>query len=71
VTPNARKNEIIGWQEELFLVKVAAVPDNGRANEELVKFLAKEWKIKQNEILILTGHTGRLKRISIPNTLII
>jgi len=40
-------------------------PERGKANKELIKLLAKALGIKQYDITIITGRTGRKKRIRI------
>lgn len=40
-------------------------PERGKANQELIKLLAAELKLPQQAIEIITGHTGRLKKIKI------
>jgi uncharacterized protein (TIGR00251 family) len=40
-------------------------PEKGKANEELVKFMAKTLRIPQNSINIISGHMSRKKRIKI------
>lgn len=40
-------------------------PEDGKANLELIKFLAKSLKTTQNEIEIVAGATSRNKRIKI------
>ena len=68
VMPNASKSEICGIIEgansQLFLkVKVAAVPDNGKANKALIKFLAKSWSVSPSYIEIISGKTASIKKI--------
>lgn len=68
VTPNSSKNEvcgiIIGADEQQFLkLKVAAIADNGKANKELIKFLADEWGVSKADIEIISGKTARNKKI--------
>jgi uncharacterized protein (TIGR00251 family) len=46
-------------------VKVAAVPEDGKANEELIRTLATHFAVPANTIKILSGHTSTRKRISI------
>jgi len=65
VTPNAAKNQIIGFEEGILRIRVRGVPEKGRVNEELIEFLAKTLGIAKSRIEILTGHTGRLKRLKI------
>ena len=65
VTPNASKNEIVGWEGELLRMRIRGVPEKGRVNEELIAFLAKYLKIAKSQIEIVSGHTSRLKRVKI------
>jgi uncharacterized protein len=70
VVPNASRNEICGTIEDatgqqLLKVKVAAVPDDGKANKALIKFLAKEWNIASSNIEIISGTTSRNKKLLI------
>lgn len=76
LTPNAGKNEIIGWdnaapEQPVLNVRVTAVPENGKANDALIKLLSKEWKIPKSEITIIRGETARLKTLKIPDGTII
>ena len=67
VTPNAKKSQIIGWTaEQILKVKVAAVPEDGKANEELIEFLSKTLKIKKRDITLINGATSRLKTLEGP-----
>lgn len=66
VTPNASKSEIIGMDEEGVLrIRLQAPPVEGKANKELVKFLAGVLGIKKKEISILSGEKSRIKTIEI------
>lgn len=39
-------------------------PENGKANQELVKIIAKQLKISQKEVTIIYGQTSRKKELS-------
>lgn len=70
VTPNASKNEICGVitganDQQFLKVKVTAVPDKGKANKVLLKFLAKEWGISPASIEIISGKTASIKKIMV------
>lgn len=65
VTPNATKNEIIGFADDVLRVKVAAPPVKGKANKELVNFLCRLLKVNKDKVSILKGHTSRNKLIAI------
>ena len=61
VIPKGSRNEIVGWEGDLLKVKIAAAPDKGKANEALVRFLAKEWDTAPSHIRILSGQKSRIK----------
>ena len=64
ITPNAKKNEIKSFKEEILYVKISAPPIGGKANRELLKFFEKIFKVKN--IKIVSGEKSRLKIIDIP-----
>jgi uncharacterized protein (TIGR00251 family) len=61
VTPGASKNEILDVREGRLRVKIAAAPEDGKANAELVSFLAKTLGIAKKDIAIIRGEKSRLK----------
>jgi len=63
VTPRAGRDQVVGWQAGALKVRLKAPPVEGRANAALIKFLAKTLGLKQNQIEIAAGQTGRHKRI--------
>jgi uncharacterized protein len=65
VTPNAGRNEITGWRGGILQVKVAAPPEKGKANKELIDFLGRRLGVKKSAISIIKGETGRNKAIEI------
>lgn len=65
VTPNAKKNGIVGLHEGVLKVRIQAPPDKGKANDELIAFLAKVFHVAKNQIRIVSGHASRLKRVEI------
>jgi len=44
---------------------VAAVADDGKANKELIKFLARELGVGRYNIEIVSGKTSRMKLVEI------
>ena len=66
--PKSSKNEIIGPYRDGIKVKVTAPPVKGKANEALIRFLAKELEISPSQIEILTGHHSREKTLRISNS---
>ncbi len=70
LTPGARQNAIMGWEEDLFgertlKVQVTEIPEKGNANKALIKLLSKQWKIPKSSITIKRGETSRTKILEI------
>lgn len=68
--PNARKTEfgeILNLPDGKIVLKIRinAVPDKGKANKAIIKYLAKSWKLPKKSIKIISGETSRLKTIKI------
>ncbi|MCD6528061.1 YggU family protein [bacterium] len=67
VAPRAKKNEIVGWQNNVLKIKINALPVKGKANQELIKFLADKLNIKKGQIRIVKGLTNRKKEVELIN----
>lgn len=65
ITPKAKKNAIGCWMEDTLKISVKAPPDQGKANDELMRFLAQVLGVTIHKITLLTGSTSRLKTIRI------
>lgn len=51
--------------DDTYKIAVAAVPKNGKANIELIKFLAKEFKVVKSRFKIISGAGDHTKLIKI------
>lgn len=66
VIPKSKKTEIVGMlDEDTVKIKIAATPENNRANIELIKFLSSVFKVARANIHIISGATSPLKIIEI------
>ena len=66
VSPNARRSGFDGlWNAEAIRVALFAPPVDGKANEALISFLSDFFGVCKSGIQILSGHTARLKHISV------
>lgn len=63
IIPNARKSEVVSVKEEELNLRIAAIPADGRANKELIRFLSKTLKIPKSRISILSGEKSRHKKL--------
>ena len=74
VTPNAHRDEICAWEEDplagrILRIRLKAPPTDGKANQALLKFLAREWSVPKSSLTLRKGHTSRLKVLEIPDSL--
>lgn len=72
VTPGARREELIGWEDypgvgRVLKLKVAAPPVEGRANKAIVLFLARVLNVPKNQVRIVQGSSGHIKRVELPD----
>lgn len=66
VQPAARRDAISGAQERsdgriALKVQVTAPPEGGKANEALIKLLAKSWRIPKSRLSVVAGASARDK----------
>ncbi len=65
VTPGAGKNELRGVRDGELWVRVAAAPEKGRANLELVRYLAGLLGVPRSEVRMASGAASRHKKLSL------
>lgn len=65
VVPRAGRTGVAGTRGEALLVRLAAAPVDGAANDALVAYLASLFDRPKRDITIVSGHTSRDKRIAI------
>ncbi|MCP4229043.1 MAG: YggU family protein [bacterium] len=65
VVPRSSRTEITGVMGEYLKIRLAAPPVDGKANEELVKFLSKLFRIPKSNIIIKSGTSGKRKLLDI------
>ena len=64
---NAIKEFMVINEIAYLKLSIKSVPEQGKANEEIINFLAKEWQLLRSNIEIIKGHTNNLKTILIKN----
>ena len=65
VQTRAKRTEVVGWHDDAIKIRLQAPPVDGAANDELVRFLAKQTGVPRSAITIVSGRTNRKKRISL------
>lgn len=67
IQPRASRDELVGPHGDRLKVRITAPPVDGKANEHLIRFLAKCFAVAKSQVTLLSGESGRDKRISITN----
>jgi len=69
LTPRGGRDRIEGWIDDpsgpVLKVRVSAPPVDGRANDALIRLLAKSLGLARSAVTIRTGQTARIKTVEI------
>ena len=65
VIPRAGRSGFAGLRDGVLIVRLAAAPVDGAANDELIALIAKTLRIPKRDITIVSGERSRSKRIRI------
>ena len=65
VIPRAPRTLVDGTRGGAILIRLAAPPVDGAANDALIAFLAEALDLPRRAIRIIAGHTSRDKRVCI------
>jgi uncharacterized protein (TIGR00251 family) len=64
--PSASKTEFAGIKDGRLRIRLAAAPEDGKANAELLAFVAKSLGCPRRDLQLLSGEKSRLKTIALP-----
>ena len=65
VQPNAKRSEVLGFENGVLRMKVSAPPVEGKANKGVIELLSKALGIKKSNIEIQKGATSKRKVVMI------
>lgn len=65
VQPGAARSEVVGLYGDALRVRVAGPAVDGKANAELVRFLAELLGLPSRAVSITRGHTSRTKVVHV------
>jgi uncharacterized protein len=65
VQPGAKRSEFAGTHGESLKLKLAAPAVEGKANAELIRFLAVQFGVPQRSVVIVRGETSREKVVRV------
>ena len=63
--PGAGRSEIVGEHGDSLKVRVAAPANEGKANAELVRFLAKTLGVSRSSVELISGEHNRDKAVAV------
>jgi uncharacterized protein (TIGR00251 family) len=63
--PNARQNQLLPGPAGRWTVRLAAPPQDGKANAVLLSFLAEVFDVAKSNVQLLSGHTAPFKKVEI------
>jgi uncharacterized protein (TIGR00251 family) len=65
VQPGAGRSELVGRHGDAVKVRVAAPPEQGRANDACRRLLAEVFDVKESAVSLVAGPTNRSKRFAL------
>jgi uncharacterized protein (TIGR00251 family) len=65
VRPNARTSLLTQTEDGRWLAQLKAAPVEGKANQELIALVARQFGCAKAAVTIKSGASGRLKRVRI------
>lgn len=65
IQPNASRTEISGLHDGALKIKIAAPPADHRANDALLEFLGKSFKVSKKQIVLKQGAHARQKIVEV------
>lgn len=68
VQPNAQRTEVVGQHGDALKIKVAAPPTDHQANDKLLAFLQKSFKVGKHQVVLRQGAHSRRKTVEIIGT---
>jgi uncharacterized protein len=63
--PNASRSEVAGQHGDALRVRLAAPANDGKANAELVRFIAEALNVARRAVTITRGHKSRDKVVEV------
>jgi len=64
--PGASKTEFAGVKDGRLRLRIAAAPEDGKANAQMLNFLSKSLGCPKRDLRLLSGEKSRLKTIALP-----
>jgi len=71
VKPNSKQQSMLKDEEGTYIIHLKSPPVDGKANQELIKVLAKQFNIPKSQVTIKSGLSSKNKLVELPDSCII
>ena len=68
--PKKKQEKVVQITPDTYAVSVKEPPVDGRANDAIIKSLAKYFSISPSQISLISGHSSKIKIFDVPDSLI-
>ncbi len=65
IQTNAKTTEFVGQHDDRLKIRLAAEPIDGKANGELLKFIAMEFGVPRSRVSLVKGSQSKLKLVKV------
>jgi uncharacterized protein len=65
VVPGAQRTQVVGLHGDQLKIRLAAPPEKGAANQELIAFLARALDLPKNSFKLTLGAQSRTKVVTV------
>jgi len=65
VSPGAGRAQIVGRHGDAWKVRVTAAPEQGRANDAVLRLLSEALAVPREAVVLVSGHGGRDKIVEL------
>jgi len=65
VQPGAKRTEVVGFHGDELKIRLTSQPIDGRANDALLKFVAKTFDVPRRNVALIRGGKSRHKKLQL------
>jgi uncharacterized protein (TIGR00251 family) len=65
VQTRAARDELVGWRDDVFVVRLSTPPIEGRANRALCRLIARAVRVAPSRVAVVRGERSRDKVVRV------